>query len=180
MTPDSAAVAVPRPEDFGNPWMARLQEVGPPEAAPAWPPPPVWYLLAALVVLSIVAMAWIVRRRWQRGAYRREALDLLDGLEKRLEGEGSAPLAELPSLLKRVALRSFPRAEVAALSGEAFLAFLDEKLGTTEFRRGVGRAIPRLAYDPAGAELPPGEARALVRLGRRWIARHRASAGRGG
>jgi hypothetical protein len=170
----SSASAQSAPEEFGNPWMARLQEVAPPEPAPWWPPAPGWYALGALLLLVLLWILWRGVTRWRANAYRREALQHLHRLEARALSEGGArALAELPALLKRVALASFPRAEVASVTGDAWLGFLDGNLGTTEFTRGAGRRLSALAYDQSSAVgLSPEDARALIRLARRWVRRH--------
>jgi hypothetical protein len=153
------------PEEFGNPWMTNLQEVGLPEPIAGWPPAPGWYLvLGALLVLLSWAL-WRIFRRRQAGAYRREALVCLDDLEKR------AALVELPALLKRTALAAYPRAKVAGITGAEWLAFLDETLGDSSFSAGPGRSLVDLAYAPRAAG--DGDVAALLALSRRWIRQHR-------
>ena len=154
------------PEDFGNPWMSNLEEIELPESVPFTPETIGWYLLAGLLVLALLWLAWRFWKRWQADAYRREALRELG------EIEGSSP-ERLPELLKRVALAAFPRTQVAELSGDAWLGFLDRTLGTTEFSRGAGRVLPDLAYDSGAASAMSREERAnLFALARRWIQKH--------
>ncbi len=123
-----------------------------------------WILFATLAIFLLVALLlWV--RRWRRNRYRRDALARLDAL-------GPDRLAELPELVKRVALDAWPREEVAELSGAPWLAFLDRSLGGgTAFTAGPGRLLPALAY---GASEPPTDAEAdeLVALVRTWIRKH--------
>ncbi len=162
------------PEDFGNPWMSNLQEVALPEPV-AWTPQTVgWYGLALLGAALLARIAWRAYKSWKANAYRRAALAELNDLECGDARGGSESLIRLPSLLKRVALAAYPRADVARLSGEAWLGFLDGTLGGTEFTRGPGRVLPDLAYDPTAASRMTGDdAHALIWLARRWIRRHR-------
>lgn len=165
-------------ESFGNPWMANLKELGPPEAVPWWPPAPGWYALAALLVLVIL---WVLSRalsRWRENAYRRQALIELERLERASAEGGASALAGLPALLKRTALAAYPRIEVAALHGEVWHEFLDGGLAPRSageratFVGGVGRSLDTVAYDP-DPRLSTEEARRLLENARRWLRGHR-------
>ena len=154
------------PDDFGNPWMANLEEIELPESVPFVPETVGWTLLAGVLVLVLLWLAWRLLKRWRADAYRREALRELGQIES-TSPEG------LPELLKRVALAAYPRTQVAELSGEAWLGFLDGTLGTTDFTRGVGRVLPDLAYDPAAAgRMTSQETRDLFSLASQWIRKH--------
>jgi len=156
------------PENFGNPWMTNLVQPSAPEAVGLWPPAPGWYAVAVLVVIALAWIGWKGIQRWRANAYRREALRLIN----RIGTKGS--LVELPEIMKRTALSAFPRSEVASLSGEAWLAFLDDTLRTTEFSDGPGRRLADLAFSIDGGEsLSEEERRELLGLARRWLAGHR-------
>jgi hypothetical protein len=153
------------PEAFGNPWMSNLQEITPPDPVPFTPQTIGWHLLASGLALILLWLVWRLWKRWQANAYRRAALAELEEIETPWK---------VPELLKRVALVAYPRAEVAELSGEAWLGFLDGTLGTTDFTQGAGRPLPELAYDPAVAgRMSEGEKKDLSSLARRWIREHR-------
>ncbi|MEN8165633.1 MAG: DUF4381 domain-containing protein [Acidobacteriota bacterium] len=156
------------PEEFGNPWMTNLVQPSAPEAVPWWPPAPGWYVLAGLVLIALGWLVLKVFRRWRADAYRRAALRLVRVVEQ------SGSTAELPALLKRTALSTYPRSDVASLSGEAWLAFLDGTLGTTDFSSGPGRPLVDLAFAAGGgSSLSEGERKELVALAKRWIKGHR-------
>jgi hypothetical protein len=84
-------------------------------------------------------------------------------------------LTQLPVLVKRTALAFTDRTQVASLNGDGWLRYLDTTLGGTDFTDGPGRALPLLAYGTPEAigELGANEIKALTRLIRRWIRRHR-------
>ena len=86
-----------------------------------------------VLVLLLLWLGWRFWKRWQANAYRREALRELGEIE-------TAP-ERLPELLKRVALVAYPRAEVAELSGDAWLGFLDGTLGSTDFTSGCREVV---------------------------------------
>jgi hypothetical protein len=81
--------------------------------------------------------------------------------------------AELPILIKRVALSAYPRERVASLTGEQWLAFLDQTGHTDVFTMGAGRWLARLAYEPQlTASLSTTELNGLRTAVRDWILRH--------
>ncbi len=154
----------------------RLHEVIAPPFTPWWPPAPGWYwLLGALGILLLVGVARGFRS-WQRNRYRREALAEWHRQEALLHKPGQRPaaLASLGELLKRTALSVFPREEVAALTGPAWLAFLDRTSATTGFSTGPGASLESAAYDPRTATmLDEARAREAALLVRHWITHHR-------
>lgn len=166
-------------DDFGNAFLDKLQEIRLP-APVAWTPQTVgWYVLAALAALGLLWLARALARRWAANRYRRAALAELAGIKGRLGGEtGPArALAEIPALLKRTALATFPREEVAGLSGETWLGFLDSSAGTTDFSSGPGQMLADLPYSPAAQSPPADDIRQLLSVSQRWIRRHRRPRG---
>ena len=159
--------------------LEKLHEIVMPASA-SWAPQTIgWYVLFGLVLL--VAGGWVYRclRRFRKNRYRRLALEELTVVERELqEPERRAKaLAEIPVLLKWTALAAFPRSEVAALTGEQWLAFLDRNLGGKDFKEGPGRFLSELAYAPAEktARFSDESIRNLLQLIRRWTKRHEVS-----
>jgi hypothetical protein len=54
--------------------------------------------------------------------------------------------AEVSELLRRTMLAYAPRAEVAGLTGDAWLEWLDRDLDQPRFREGAGRSLLELPY----------------------------------
>ena len=52
----------------------------------------------------------------------------------------------MSTLLRRVCITIHPRAEVASLTGEAWLQFLDKQSGTQAFTQGEGRCLIEAPY----------------------------------
>ena len=100
-----------------------------------------WAALAVLLILLLGWGIWVWRRRHRANAYRREA-------EQAIERAGGDP-AEIALILRQTALAAYPRTEVAALSGEDWLAFLDATSETTLFSKGVGRCVAGAPYRPS-------------------------------
>jgi hypothetical protein len=147
--------------------VAGLIDIPLPPEVNLWPA--TWPARIAIALLLIVAIVgtWKFVRHRRANRYRREALAEL----KQITRMASQPIAtQLTLLVRRTALAAFPREEVASLSGEAWLAFLDRSLDGTEFSAGAGRLLASAPYAP----IPPGEHQLadLVELTRRWIRRH--------
>jgi hypothetical protein len=145
-----------------------LHDIIPAEAIGWWPPAPGWYVLFALVLILLCYRTVQSVVRFRGNAYRREAKTQLDVLI--VETRGVALCSGLSELLKRTALSNYPRASVASLTGEEWLAFLDRTGGTTEFSRGAGRAVGGSQY--AGIALRNEDVDTVVQVVRAWIDRH--------
>ncbi len=135
-----------------------------------------WILLGLLVFLGAWWTRGVLRRR-RANRYRKQALARLQEIEDGLAIPASRgrALTGLPVLVKQTLLAGCSRSEVAALSGEPWLQFLDESYGGNGFTRGPGRLLPKLAYSPPAetAAVRAEEFEALVDLIRRWIRGHR-------
>ena len=147
-----------------KPDLGKLRDIQVPGPVSWWPPAPGWWLLGLLVLLGLTLGAWLhhrhVRDRWRRAA--------LAELRRIKTLEPAASVREISVLLRRVALHRYPREEVAALSGEAWLAFLDGASGEgAPFQNGIGRILASGPYAPA-VEV---ETDALLALCERWIRR---------
>ena len=138
-----------------------------PDPVSWWPPAPGWWALALVLLIALGLLARWGIRRYQRDAARRAALAELAALEAAYSKDrDSATLARgLSRLLRRLALHHFPRAQVAGLTGEDWLAFLDAQWDRQGFQQGPGRFLLEAPYRPA-PELP---AEALIALSRAWI-----------
>lgn len=93
-----------------------------------WPPAPGWWLLALVVVLLA---GWLLRQlagRWSEHRRKQRIRQEYDGIVNQYHANGDVRqlLARSSGLLKRVALRGFPRDRVASLSGSAWAEFLVE------------------------------------------------------
>ena len=114
-----------------------------PDMIEAWPPAPGWWILAALGVLLVIAgLTWLFRY-WRANRYRREAISELTQLlkDQHKDEDDQAYLEALQRLLKRTALTGFPREEVASLTGEAWVQFLDRASGSHDFSMGEAEAL---------------------------------------
>lgn len=145
----------------------RMHDIVAAPPAPWWPPAPGWYVVLGVGgLVAIVSLAKLVLA-WNRDRYRRAALAELIAVEA-----DPSPLPRLSELLKRTALAAYPREEVAALTGEPWLTFLDRTGATTAFTRGPGRALGDGPYARA-ARLDDRELAHLFTAARAWVRHHR-------
>lgn len=133
-----------------------------------WPPAPGWWLVAGLLLALTLLGAWAWWRTAPRRRLRHEALAELDRLlaAHRAAPDGQRLLQGVSALLRRVAIARWGRARVARLSGDRWLAFLDQRAGAPLLASGEARLLAEAPYRPD----PPGfDAEALVAACRRWI-----------
>jgi hypothetical protein len=142
----------------------RLHDVITPAPVSWWPPALGWYVVASVGILLLCLAVVRGILRYRANAYRRAALVELNELAGR--SDASALVAEL---LKRVALAAFPRTEVASLSGERWVGWLNETGRGDAFNDEAGRLLSSAAYRSPVSD----ESGALLEAARRWICRHR-------
>jgi hypothetical protein len=149
-----------------------LRDIHMPAEPAFWPPAPGWWLLFALIC---VLAFWLGRFGWHQYQRLRRRQLILSELD-RLQSAGlQAPalIAAVSALLKRVALSRYPRTEVAALTGDAWLDFLDRSGGNGGFAAGPGQALAQGAYAPAVQVRDPDfDAEALLAVARDWLRRN--------
>lgn len=152
--------------------LAQLKDIHAPPPVDAWPPAPGWFLLAALALVAAGLIVYGLYRLWRRNRYRREALRELADLKQQYEAAGDAGdyLSAYARLLKRTALTRYPRDQIANLTGEAWVNFLDRSARTEEFSLGAGQVLVYGNYQPIDAA--DIDVNRLDELGRYWIKRH--------
>ena len=162
-------------DTFGNYMLHGIEEIQLPEPVSWWPQTLGWKLLALAAAAWACYEIYRAAQRWRRNRYRRYALAELAQLEQRAGGRYQQVLAALPELLKATALHAYPRDQIAALSGDHWLAFLDQHYNGPSFSSGVGRQLLSVAYqNQDDCQLSLAEARQLIQMSRRWIGKHQA------
>ena len=146
-----------------------------------WAPQTVgWWILAGIGIALGGWAAFSAERRRKANRYRVAALAELDRIEaltqdpaKRLEG-----LRALPALVKRTALAVMPREDVAPLTGDSLLTFLDATYPGTAFSNGAGPLLVEAPYwsDERLSQVEGEQADATMSAVRAWIRTHRAEA----
>lgn len=117
-----------------------LRDIHLPEPIGWWPPAIGWWIVAVLILLIIVASIWLFKRVTRKTAIK-SAKKLLLKIQQDSYLDDHTKLIQMSILIRRTAISIFPRAEVASLTGNAWLEFLDNSIQDTQFRLGVGQVL---------------------------------------
>jgi len=139
-----------------------LHDIVVPMPVPWWPPAPGWLFLVGLFLLLLLIVFTRAVLQYRRNAYRRAALT-----ELQLAAADTRPLPLIAGLLKRTALATYRREDVAGLTGKVWVDWLAET-GKMTLPAPVVTALGQNLYD--GGETDP---KVLIDFTTRWIQRHR-------
>ncbi|MBI4893026.1 MAG: DUF4381 domain-containing protein [Acidobacteria bacterium] len=155
-----------------------LRDIQVPDAVSWMPQTDAWYVLfglAAVVILLAAIRFWV---RWKRNAYRREALKELEVIEAQCAHESGrlAGLPRIPELVRKTALAAYSRQQVAGLSGDKWLSYLEKTAPGCGMGVPAGQLLNVVAYAPPAslAGLTDAQTRLLISSAKSWIRRHRA------
>ena len=125
-----------------------LRDLHLPEPVGWWPLAPGWSLLIGLVIVAIAYGLVRAYQRRQRNAARRYALRELARYEAeyRKHKDPVTLAKQLSQLLRRGMLAYAPRTEIAGLTGEAWLRWLDRGMPLPYFYTDGGKSLLELPY----------------------------------
>ncbi len=141
-----------------------LRDIHLPDSVSWWPIAPGWWLLLVIAIL-IAMIIWAIRMNKAKGLLRKQALAELDKIENAFgQHQNTQQLAsELSMLLRRVCISRFPRVDVAGLTGQAWITFLNSHANS--FDDEIGRQLREAPYQQQH-EL---DSHALICACRHWI-----------
>lgn len=135
--------------------LAQMRDIHLPDPPGIWPLALGWWW--SLAVLSLLALGLcLLWQGWMRSRLhgpQRHAAQQLKQLRRRSarsDLERSVLLQELSVLLRRVVLSQVPRDQVAPLTGELWLHFLDRLVARKAFSKGDGRVFALGPFQPPG------------------------------
>ena len=156
-----------------------LRDLHVPAAVSWWPPAPGWWFLSAAAVLGYLQWRYLLFTRWFRKPRRTSPLlgvgavarDEMVGLRMRFDETRNVHelVSSLSILLRRVALELFPREEVAALTGESWLRWLDERAQGDVFSVGIGRVLIDAPYRSPEQVAATVDGEALLKACEGWV-----------
>ena len=152
-----------------NPADLPLRDIHFPQGVGWWPPAAGWWLLVALLAVSVVLLCWYWRYRARHRIARLTlaAIDRLDA-DFTATADSDGVIEALSDLLRRASMTQFGRPDSAALTGEAWLRFLDQNLDDAPFSKGAGRCLAVAPYqNPVLREAV--DIRVLLTIARRGV-----------
>ena len=144
-----------------------LRDIHVPDPVSWWPMALGWWLLIGAFIL-LAAAAAVALRKLLKPSLKKEASKELDDIERRfIENEDASQcLSELSTFLRRARLSQKDSLKSAGVTGEAWLALLDESLGRQEFSQGAGRLLLAGPYLP---QVEKEDVAGLIKLCREWV-----------
>jgi hypothetical protein len=158
--------------------LAALNPLREPASIGWWPLAPGWWVLIALFIVAITVLCYILYKRHKNNAYRRLALLQLKEINTDLKtGDSDSTTVHIAitatnALLKAVALRVFPRHDIAALSGSAWLDFLNGTAGNNTGTETFPAEFANAAYQRQNLNL---DMQQISGAAEHWIKTHKAS-----
>lgn len=152
-----------------------IRDIHLPDAILWWPPGPGWWFLLFLCVAGLVALLWYLKRHKYR-ALQKAASKELDQLYQSYRHHYDARrfVKDLSVLLRRISITRYGSINVANLTGEEWLEFLDKGLrpglnrSGLKFTYGSGRSLISVPYrNSFKVQLDVNE---LHRLVLEWVA----------
>ena len=150
--------ALPAAQNSGNQAqdpLALLRDIHLPETPGWWPPAPGWWLALLLLLLAMIACFWWLRARYQKQLPLKQFLGEIRLLKQKFEdrsesvvttSESLGCMQALSKLVRQYAISAFGQSDVAGLSGDELLQFLDRTSRTTLFTDGPGRLLAAAPY----------------------------------
>ena len=148
--------------------LAELKDIHLPEITGWWPPAIGWWLLLVLSLVLLLLVLLAIRKRRERMAPYRAAMKEFDRItvDYRTHNDSIKLSQQLSILLRRIAISIMPRSEVAGLTGEMWLEYLDKLSGKTILCSDTGRQLLQAPYRKGVAV----DGDALLATCRQWIA----------
>jgi len=145
-----------------------LRDIHLPDAVSWWPLAPGWWLLFLMIILMVTAAVFLYRRyRRKRNSPLRQAQLALQQIRDNFSRHRDQQqlIKDLSGLLRRTAVSLHKRDDVASITGEDWLVYLDSHTQDQPFTRGVGRILESGPYQKH-SEANPDE---LFDLCENWL-----------
>ncbi len=155
--------------------LARLRDIQGLDEISWWPLASGWWLLALLAGVVLFSLFALLQnlRRYPAGSWRRQAWKELRMLERKADRTPAQQLAgEFSELLRRIAIARLGRSHAAGLSGERWLAWLQEHDPAGFDWTRQGRPLLTLPYAPPDSEqISAVEILTLINAAAAWVDR---------
>ncbi|MFC1602557.1 DUF4381 domain-containing protein [Pseudomonadota bacterium] len=147
-----------------------LKDIHLPDPISWWPLAPGWWGLVILILL-LLGLFFLGRALYRRGQLRREAHQALQDIQTqhKIHQDDRQLAADLSTLLRRVTLSYSSRADVASLTDDAWLYFLDRGVAKTKFKDAFSNGAGRVLIDAPYKPTVNIDSAALLKICTAWI-----------
>ena len=145
-----------------------LRDIHLPEPISWWPIAPGWWLLAAGLLLTLISLI-IVRKIYLGRQLKRDIAHELEAIKQQYQQTQNKTqlVSALSSLIRRATMTFYPSQNIAGLTGEDWLHFLDSTTTITGFQTGPGQILADGPYQRPSHEAETETA--LLKLCRSWL-----------
>lgn len=143
-----------------------LRDIHLPDAISWWPPAIGWWLLLVLIPLLIFG-AWWLYKRLTRNTVVKSARHLLATIKDDQNINDLQKLQQLSTWLRRVTMSVALDQRSAGLTGNAWLAYLDNGVEGEPFSQGIGQCLCDLQFRQAAPDNL--DINALITLCEMWL-----------
>ena len=160
-------------EPMSNTAALDLRDIHLPEPVSWWPVAPGWWLVIAAVLL-ILFIIFISRKIYLSRQLKRDIVTELENIKQQFRASNNkSQLAKsLSILLRRASITFYPAEDTAGLTGENWLAYLDETgnhaRSEKTFHSETGKVLLSAPYLPEKSDLD-FDAQALLQLCESWL-----------
>lgn len=150
-----------------------LRDIHLPEPISWWPLAPGWWLVLSATVIVMVVF-FLGRKIYRSRQLKRDIHTELDTIKQQFQtSDDRSQLARaLSILLRRASISFYPRENIAGLTGEHWLAYLDatntRALKDKKFQSPVGKILLTAPYLPDNSQLD-FDSQALIALCESWL-----------
>lgn len=124
-----------------------LRDIHLPDGISWWPLAPGWWIMLSIILLSLAVGIFLYRRKQRRRMHRAATHEFANiKVAYAQHGDVQQLVKALSVWLRRVCLSFYPRVDVAGLTGQAWLEFLDNNLSTMQFSEGAGQVLISAPY----------------------------------
>ena len=161
-----------------NPQILNLRDIHLPEPISWWPIAPGWWMIFASVLLIIVVV-FISRKIYISKQLKRDIKHELENIKQQFQQtQNKSQLAKsLSILLRRASISYYPKADIAGLTGNDWLSYLDDSntnsSANNRFQSDTGEVLLSAPYLPDDTLSTRGgldfDAQRLIHLCESWL-----------
>ncbi|MCK5396288.1 MAG: DUF4381 domain-containing protein [Gammaproteobacteria bacterium] len=149
-----------------------LRDIHLPEPITWWPIAPGWWAVIASLFLVVIVF-FIIKKIHANRQLKRDIKSELETIKQQFQQiQDQSQLAKsLSILLRRASITYYPKTDIAGLTGNDWLAYLDKTNSTSsrvKFQSDIGNILLSAPYLPDNSEMD-FDAKALVSLCESWL-----------